>query len=150
MYFVHININPKLSWADFLNIYLIYIHMHLNGVSRESYLTLTFMTLSYWAKSEVSMLPIARMPALLTRTSSRPKRLMVCSTVFLTVSSSVRSPGTSRGCRRKLTLYYYSFDKKENQNFTLAVKCFFLQYKLEAEKCSYGESVVDHSESFHS
>ena len=44
------------------------------------------------------MLPMARIPALLTRTSSWPNRAMVCSTVLFTVSSSVRSPGTSKGC----------------------------------------------------
>lgn len=57
-----------------------------------------FITLSYWARSVVSMAPMARIPALLTRTSSRPKWATVCSTVFFTVSSSVRSPGTSKGC----------------------------------------------------
>lgn len=38
----------------------------------KSHLTLMFMTLSYWAMSVDSMLPMARMPALLTSTSSRP------------------------------------------------------------------------------
>lgn len=64
----------------------------------KSHLTLTFMTLSYWARSVVSMLPMAKIPALLIRTSSRPKWATVCSTVLFTVSSSVRSPGTSKGC----------------------------------------------------
>lgn len=57
-----------------------------------------FITLSYWARSAVSMPPMARIPALLTRTSSRPKWATVRSTVFFTVSSSVRPPGTSSGC----------------------------------------------------
>lgn len=64
----------------------------------ETHLTLMFITLSYWARSAVSMPPMARIPALLTRMSSRPKWATVCSTVFFTVSSSVRSPGTSSGC----------------------------------------------------
>lgn len=64
----------------------------------ETHLTLMFITLSYWARSAVSMPPMARIPALLTRTSSRPKWATVRSTVFFTVSSSVRSPGTSSGC----------------------------------------------------
>ena len=75
-------------------------HQHVSMTSSyqvRPYLTLMFMTLSYWAKSVASMLPMARTPALLTRTSSRPKWAIVCSTVFFTVSSSVRSPGTSKG-----------------------------------------------------
>ena len=55
------------------------------------YLKLTFITLSYCSRVVFSMLPNSRIPALLTKMSSRPNSAIVLSTIFFTLSSFVIS-----------------------------------------------------------